>query len=905
MILLRANAQLHEVFTRLIQTMKINVKWTDLFAVIDNYLILQGEVRSLFFNFENRKAVTNIIDLPIKEDKIVEIGDNAILPNVINMVLYAFGKWNSIEGIRVEKDYASLDTLFTDILKELHIKPDFNNVNYRFYKDGIRLTYEDVVQYAIEFKPETELREDEENEEAIGLWHKMCWKKRIFSFHKEDVTIQKRMSERIGNNFYMVGYHCPICNEKLHMVVYPPEKEPSIETEDGGVYLARAYTCTHCNCFYTPYPEKLLAEGDVYFLDFDADAKAYEDYLELLGNRGEHISNYNFNQFVNAKKQNAEQTRDKEDMYDMEDAENAEDIDDIKDMRQKSPVLSSSPLKSANKTSAEATQITQKHVSTLSPKEKENLEEIAEKMESLSDSEVIRLAEKIDEGFYPPKSVAWFEQNKKPLLQKRLQKIQKENPSFSNSQKTEKAEDFNSKEFAPKETDAEKQRERYQAKLNVLPRLSDMQIRDLKSQIKNDKTLSEEEKRAYFSQIEDEVKRKQFEILKKKTDQCQDKNYAYLSHMVDEVNTANLTPEQKDILLKPLLSAKIKRAQKEVDGLLKQLSSNIDRKKYRSLQERLKEYKEIDTSSYTKEFDEAFDKAERQEIANIVNRARKIERSDYTDLLNRLEKEEFSKDLLKPYQDKIIERIKEIDKKAIDELLPGASMTFDEGAKAYDAIANGMFLPELKTNALEMLDKRLRKIKADECEQLALKFQSMLKEKIGENERIFYYPARKILLGEADATEKERFDTAMTIFAADKENYELPIVLFDTSKNKDGREGILLSSDHIFFGSRFDAGTIPVAAITKIEIKTGLLNKGLYVTQKNGAKTKLHYVVNNHEAMDFTECFDEFITYLKEKPESRKIEYLAKEKHETICCLRCGCVYQVGNTCPKCGYKNN
>ena len=67
----------------------------------------------------------------------------------------------------------------------------------------------------------------------------------------------------------------------------------------------------------------------------------------------------------------------------------------------------------------------------------------------------------------------------------------------------------------------------------------------------------------------------------------------------------------------------------------------------------------------------------------------------------------------------------------------------------------------------------------------------------------------------------------------------------------------------------------------------------------------MHYVVNNHEAMDFTECFDEFITYLKEKPESRKIEYLAKEKHETICCLRCGCVYQVGNTCPKCGYKNN
>ena len=65
MILLRANHELEEVFKRLIQTMKINVIWTGLFAVVDNYLILQGEVRSLFFDFENRRVVTNIIDIPV------------------------------------------------------------------------------------------------------------------------------------------------------------------------------------------------------------------------------------------------------------------------------------------------------------------------------------------------------------------------------------------------------------------------------------------------------------------------------------------------------------------------------------------------------------------------------------------------------------------------------------------------------------------------------------------------------------------------------------------------------------------------------------------------------------------------------------------------------------------------
>ena len=69
MILLRANHELEEVFKRLIQTMKINVIWTGLFAVVDNYLILQGEVRSLFFDFENRRVVTNIIDIPVNAER--------------------------------------------------------------------------------------------------------------------------------------------------------------------------------------------------------------------------------------------------------------------------------------------------------------------------------------------------------------------------------------------------------------------------------------------------------------------------------------------------------------------------------------------------------------------------------------------------------------------------------------------------------------------------------------------------------------------------------------------------------------------------------------------------------------------------------------------------------------------
>ena len=56
MILLRANTELHQTFERLIEAMKVPVKWNGIFVVIDNYMILQGEVRSLFFHFDSAQC---------------------------------------------------------------------------------------------------------------------------------------------------------------------------------------------------------------------------------------------------------------------------------------------------------------------------------------------------------------------------------------------------------------------------------------------------------------------------------------------------------------------------------------------------------------------------------------------------------------------------------------------------------------------------------------------------------------------------------------------------------------------------------------------------------------------------------------------------------------------------------
>ena len=113
MIFLKANIELKHTFERLIQTMEVPVKWNELFVVLNNFLILPGEVRSLVFNFDNRKVNTNVIEIPIVEEAIQPIDKNVLVTNVLDMILYAFGKWGTIKGIRVDKDYAQLNALFT------------------------------------------------------------------------------------------------------------------------------------------------------------------------------------------------------------------------------------------------------------------------------------------------------------------------------------------------------------------------------------------------------------------------------------------------------------------------------------------------------------------------------------------------------------------------------------------------------------------------------------------------------------------------------------------------------------------------------------------------------------------------------------------------------------------------
>lgn len=924
MILLRADHQLKVTFDKLIETMKIPVAWNGIFVVLDNYMILQGEVRSLFFHFDTKKVATNIIDIPIEDKQVEEIDNNVRLQNAINMILYAFGKWGTIKGLKVDKTQQQLGQLFAGIMKEYGVEPEYTAEYLRFYRGGIRITYEDVIQMAIEYEEENA---SETDEKSRGLWRKIIWKKERAAFERIETTIDERRAGRLGRNFYMVGYLCPECEQKLYMVVYPHGKEFRIETDEGGVLLARAAACDHCHIFYTPRPKKLFIEGDIYTMDFGEDTDAYEDYLDLLGRDGAKVSNYHCNEYVDKRKR----------------VDDAEDEDD------------------------------------------ETLEEVCAHLPELTELELRKITARIEEGFYSDESAGKYEgrikaQSNKQKGMRRQDKqrdgkgekdgktdrgrtVERENDKDGSRTVTrENSKDGsrtaireNGKDgsrTATRENDIDKvgeidkdreqntagereiesgsnaerntsinpdgagtatskereaARNKYEARLAVVERYSERQLKELKGQLERERHLLPEEKAEYIRKVEEKLCRERVARLSERVDACEGKNYAIIKRVLDEVEQTELPTEIKQSLRDKLIAWKNNQAEVEVRQLIEKMPPNMDRGQYQQFMQRIKEYEGVDLTPYEERLYDKREAAEKQEIANMVKRARKVSREDMTELVQKLKESDFLPELVLPYIEKIEDKIREMDAEEIALICPNPmQMTFEEGMAAYEKIESGDFLPDLKTDTLKMLTKRLAKLKTDECELLVQKLKSELEENgIVENGKHHFYPARKVLLHQATLEETELIDFAMASYAAGKGLFEYPILVVDSTRSGTGKEGIIITPDHLYYSTLLNAYGIPIASISEISASTGLLNKGLYVHQRNGEKTKIPYAVESKELPDFARVLDEFVHYLQEKPDSRNLTYLASEKHDTICCFRCGYTYKGNDVCPKCGYQNN
>ena len=911
MIVLCASADLKMTFDKLIKTMKVPVNWNGLFVVINNCIILQGEVRSLFFHFESRKVVTNIIDLTIEESTIRNIGDNGWVKNVINMLLYSFGKWGAIQGLCVEKNYAQLNQLFSNIMKEVGLNSEYTSDHFYFYKEGIRITYEDVVQAALEAK-EREPELPAEKEEEGGLWHKLLWKRERANFGIQETTIRERQQNRLGNNFYLISYLCPYCKGQMHMVVYPEGREFRIETTEGDVILSRACTCSNCCIYYTPRPKKLLAEGDVFVMDFESDRKAYEDYQELLGRNGDRVSNYNFNRYADEKKNKAVQLETgrgediKDEIWYLGDGEwyfsemTDSEFENLAAMVEEGflperhvkkiekQIKEEKKLRKAGKRKVER----KKH-DRYSNKENEHKQAVDETLEKPGNAE----------NETKDNSAATYEVSEDDGKEA---KETKRNPGkfFARGKNGKHDEDADETAYSGA---FGKTVEKYRIRIGQFSRLSERQRRELENQLVKDNSIDEVTRKQLKQELEETEQQENLKKLREKVSRKGEKNYSIWQRLYDEVKDAKLPENEKAELLEEIREQKDAQANNEVNQLLDNKPEKMDRKGYQSYLTKLRSYEGVDISSYEKQLEDGKREAETQEISAMIKNSRLISRDDLMGLLNRLEEQEFSPEILNPYSQKIRDKVRKLDEAQIEEICGDAmTMDFEDALAAYEAVESGPFLPELKSDALKMLEKRLSKIKTDECELLVQKLQKELKEAdIPEIERHHFYPARKALMKQAAPEEMQTIEYAVSSYAAGIDRFEYPILVVDTSRSKRGDKGIILTPEKLFYSNLTTSYSISVFSIESIKAMTGILNRGIYVYQKNGTKTKLPYAVDNQHLEPFAEVLDEFVKYLQEKPFSRKEVYLAKEKHDTICCFRCGYVYKGGNICPKCGYKMN
>ena len=854
MIVLKSTDELRKVFGKLIGTLSVPVEWDGNFVVMDNFLVLSGRVRSVIFNYDTRRVSTNIIDLKLDKVNVQTISPQSQLINIFNLVLYAFGKWGALKGITVEKDETQINTLFGAVFGQIGVTAEYTAQYCFLYKGDMRITYEDAIQLAIE-KDNDEV-EDEEDKTA-GLWHNMVWKVVNEEFAFSRTSLEERKRGRLGNNFYKVGYDCPRCGQKLYMAVFPEKDEPVIDTVNGQVRMARVFYCPECSVFFTPIPLKNLTDKDVFVLDFDGDRSAAGDYMEMLGKLAGDEPNGNFNEYVGAEK--AEEQNKRPDLNSIDKGIEDKRVDlsgvdkGIEDKR--------ADLSGIDK-GIEDGRVDLNGIDKGIGDNYRNLNGINKFDEII----------KAEEGFYPEEYVKHMEPEYERFWDRMVEESE---------ERVEEAEENSAHgHIKAKHADLSPEHAAYSGKED-----------------KADRIHETEEARRKAAQ----------EKLIYSVEHSAGKSYAALNNLERELATSELKTDTKRRLEKIIRDAKIDSAKVEAKTMMSKLPAVLGEKAYHAYKDKLKQYNEIDTTEYEKELDDRRHLAERGEAEDILKRSRRSTRKDLLDMLDAIKGRKFSGDIEKEYADRVLDAVAKLDRRRMDDACrDSADYTGEELERLYNSIKEESFLPEIKNPALDSVAKRLKRIKNEEAGLLVARLKKELQNNnVSDNSRHYFYPAADASDDRSGENAIERMEYAKGTYGVSMGDFEYPIMMVDTTRTQNGREGMLLTPEAVYYSNFVTCGSIKVENIRAIEASTGFLGKSVTAHLNDGSKVKLPHAVGTGELKGYAKALNDFVMYLKERPFSRKEKYLAKEKHDVICCFRCGYVYKGLKECPKCGYKLN
>lgn len=452
--------------------------------------------------------------------------------------------------------------------------------------------------------------------------------------------------------------------------------------------------------------------------------------------------------------------------------------------------------------------------------------------------------------------------------------------------------------------------EKYRARIGVLDRLSDLQRKTLLRDIRNDRLLTEAEKESLYYPIQDYEYQELMQKAEEELKDSENRTFAHVCQMIERIEKEDLFEKTKEAVLETLRDLSAQYGAQEVHQIMEHVPQHVERSEYQELMEKLAPYRSIDlsayqVSAYQEQLRRMRETLEIKEISNMLMNSPKKNRRDYMKLLRRIEEQGFAKENAAPYIERILDWVSELDTARLKELLAGVqSMDFDAAALAYETIRTESFLPGLRESALSAVSRRLEEIRLAECRQLVQALRKNMEGVIKENPRHHFYPAADILSKTAVPEDTRLIDNAVSAYAEHRGRFEYPLFMADTSKEGNGRDGMLLTPEHLFYSSRMNGYRIDVSAVKSVYISSGLLNhRALTAEEENGVRHKLPYAVEPDEMKNWAKVLDLYIRFLKKRAVSGRLSSESAQEQEEVSCRRCGCVYQEKGACPECGYQ--
>ena len=963
MIVLKSTAQLRLVFNKLIKTLSVPIDWNGNFIVSGNFLILPGKERSVIFNYDTRRVTTNLSDDKLGRKSAEPIENDSQLVNIFNLVLYAFGKWGALKGITVEKDYKKINSLFAAVFGEFGVAADYTAQHCFWYKDGTRITYEDAIQLAIDSEQQ-KVMDDEIAQEETGLWHSTVWKVEEEQFKFEKLPMSQRRKGRIGHNFYKVGYDCPHCNGKLYMASFSKKEKPVIDTVEGRVQLARAFFCPECVIFYTPLPDAGLEDEEVYCLDFDGDTTAGNDYMEMLGRLGTKEPNSEFNRYVDRVKDDADFKK-RENLNDIDkgisdDRRSLNGIDKgiydddrdlngidkgIRDDRRSLSGIDKGIRDDERDLNGidKGIRDDERDLNGIDKGIRDDERDLNGIDKGIRDDE--RDLNGIDKGIRDDerdlngidKGIRDDERDLNGIdkgIRDDRRSLNGIDKGIRDDRRSLNGIDKGIRDDRRSLNGIDKGIRDDERDLNGIDKgigddrrslngidkgIYDDEPKSLNSTEKSDDEeyaldSSYDEAGASPKRWEKEINAGSSEVSRSEMNDESDRRFGGHNTEKDKKNSGirllrNMQNLFKKIFAVTKIFANIKSDKNDNPEEKSFGAYSDDRWQSEEIGDNSPMYAVAHEPDENSEYNDDTEQtgAERQKAQELVEQSEKNTRSDLLSLIARIKDRHFKPKVEKEYVDKIQDEIAGLDKRRIDEACEGyLDYNGDELKELYDRIDNEDFLPEIKKNALYNISKRLWKIRNEEAELLVKRLKKALEENgVSDDKRLYFYPAREVLENCEDTLLMNHFECAKTSYAPDIEQFEYPIMMVDVTRKQNGRRGMLLTPDAIYYGNLYTYGRLSVEDIEKIQVNTGFMGRHVAAYLAGGSRRRLADIADSKESEAYAKTLDDFAAYLKEKPFSRKEKYLVKQKHDVICCFRCGYVYKNMRECPKCGYKFN